>query len=73
MFAGGCSRQCGVKFPGCTVGAAYDDAVLQVAGARYELEDVTITSCSATPGASGGGEPTLSLTATYINRKPSKL
>ncbi len=60
------------KFAACTVGAAYDDAVLQVAGARYTLEDVVITSCAAAPGGSGG-EPTLSLTATYLHRKLSKL
>lgn len=56
------------KFAACTVGAAYVDAVLQVAGARYTLEDVTITSCAATPGSSGG-EPTLSLSASYLKRK----
>lgn len=34
------------KFPGCTVGAAHSDAVLQTAAGRYELTDVLITSCS---------------------------
>lgn len=34
------------SFPSCSVGAAYADATLQVAAARYELKDVQITSCS---------------------------
>ena len=34
------------SFPGCTVGAAYTDAMLQTAAARYELKDVQITSCA---------------------------
>ncbi len=49
------------SFPACTVGAAYAGAVLQLAGVRYELTDVQITSCPA-PSATGapilGGERT---------------
>ena len=36
---------------GCTVGAAYPDAVLQTAAARYEFTDVLITSCSMSGSA----------------------
>ena len=32
--------------PGCTVGAAYTDAMLRTTAARYELKDVQITSCA---------------------------
>ena len=35
------------NFPGCTVGTQYADAVLQLAGVRYDLTDVQITSCPA--------------------------
>lgn len=34
------------SLPGCTVGAAYPDAVLQTADARYELKDVVISGCA---------------------------
>ena len=54
------------KFPACTVGAAYKDALLQVAGLRYKLEEVVITSCTAAPG---GGEPTQSLSLNYTKIK----
>ncbi len=56
------------KFPACVVGAAYDDAVLRVAGLTYTLHEVSVTSCAAVPGGTGGG-PTLSLSVTYLKRK----
>jgi len=34
------------KLPGCTVGAAYPDAVLLTAEARYELSDLVISGCA---------------------------
>ncbi len=34
------------NFPGCTVGAQHADAVLQVPGARYVMQDVQIAMCS---------------------------
>lgn len=34
------------KLPGCTVDAAYPDAVLQTAAARYELKEVIISGCA---------------------------
>lgn len=45
------------SFPGCTVGAAYADAELQVADGRYHLTDVQITSCPTT-AAPGGADHT---------------
>jgi len=53
------------KFPACTVGGAYKDAKLQVAGVRYTLENILITGCAATPGSSGG-EPAQSLSLNYV-------
>ena len=44
------------SFAACTVGAAYAGAVLQLAGVRYELTDVQITSC---PAPTPTGAPTL--------------
>ena len=43
---------------GCTVGAAYPDAVLQTAAARYEFKEVFITSCTmpSLSGSSGGDD-----------------
>ena len=35
------------NFPGCAVGARYAGAVLQLAGVRYAMTDVQITSCPA--------------------------
>jgi hypothetical protein len=35
------------SFPGCIVGTRYVDAVLQVPGARYVMQDVQIAMCSA--------------------------
>jgi hypothetical protein len=34
------------NLPGCTVGTAYPDAVLQTTAARYELKDVVISNCA---------------------------
>ena len=42
------------NFPGCTVGAAYSGAMLQLAGVRYELSDVQITSCPAARSSMAG-------------------
>jgi type VI protein secretion system component Hcp len=52
---------------GCTVGAAYPDAVLQTAAARYEFKEVFITSCAmpGMSGSSGGGVPTESISFNY--------
>ena len=52
---------------GCTVGAAYPDAVLQTAAARYEFKDVFITSCAmpSMSGSSSGGVPMESISFNY--------
>ncbi len=55
------------NFPSCTVGAAYEDAVLQVADARYRFEDVVITACG--PSGGGVGTPAQALTYSYLKRK----
>ena len=61
------------KFPGCTVGAAYADAVLQTATMRYELKEVMISSCtiSGSGGGGGGGVPTDSLSLNYASYRES--
>ena len=52
---------------GCTVGAAYPDAVLQTAAARYEFKEVFITSCAmpSMSGSSSGGVPMESISFNY--------
>ena len=60
------------SFPGCTVGAAYADAVLQTATMRYELKEVMISSCTISgSGGGGGGVPTDSLSLNYASYRES--
>lgn len=58
----------GGNFPTCTVGVAYDYVLLHGADGQHRLNAVTITSCGVA-SSSGGGQPTDSLTLSYLNRK----
>ncbi|MGH6784918.1 MAG: hypothetical protein ACREBP_09885, partial [Sphingomicrobium sp.] len=60
------------KLPGCTVGAAYADAVLQTPAARFEFKDAIITNC-AMPSldSGGGGTATESVTFSYSSYRES--
>ena len=53
------------RFPGCTVGKQYANAVLQLGGARYTLADVQITSCPAATATVGGPRTPDSLSLNY--------
>ena len=60
------------NLPGCTVGAAYADAVLQTAYIRYELKEVMVSSCTISGGGGGGGGvPTESITLNYASYRES--
>ena len=50
---------------GCTVGAAYADAVLQTPDARYEFKDAIITSCTMSGSTGGDDRPTESVSLSY--------
>ena len=59
------------NLPGCTVGAAYADAVLQTASMRYELKEVMVSSCTVSGSGGGGGVPTESVTLNYDSYRES--
>ncbi|MEO6113571.1 MAG: type VI secretion system tube protein Hcp [Sphingomicrobium sp.] len=60
------------NLPGCTVGAAYADAVLQTAYIRYELKEVMVSSCTVSgSGGGGGGGATESFTLDYASYRES--
>lgn len=63
------------NLPGCTVGAAYADAVLQTAAMRYELKEVLISGCAAAGpgGGGGGGATTASVTLDYASYRGSPI
>ena len=62
------------SLPGCTVGAAYPDVVLQTTYMRYELKEVMVSSCTVSGsggGGGGGGVPTESVTFSYDSFRES--
>lgn len=69
-FAGQGSLAVSARFPGCTVGTRYHDAVLQTPDYKYELKEVLITNC-AVSGPGGGGGETESVTLNYASYRES--
>ena len=59
------------NLPGCTVGAAYADAVLQTPATRYELKEVMISSCTMSGSTGGDDAPTESVTLDYASYRES--
>ena len=53
------------NLPGCTVGAAYADAVLQTPTERFEFKDAIITSCTMSGSTGGDDRPTESVSLNY--------
>ena len=53
------------NLPGCKVGAAYADAVLQTPTERFEFKDAIITDCTMSGSTGGDDRPTESVSLNY--------